>query len=167
LLKRLRSRSEVRAYETVRTVDGYETMTPTQACRFRELQLSRHGAKAQYSLEEAARLLHAEADDLLESAAAGRLQCFVAAKGLRGHWLTAGDGDTCLTAQPAMPEFLALCAEDCRQIAQHGGVNVYELEYPAGPVSDERSAPTLARFVLREPIWVDRKRIVLKHPLPK
>src|SRR5690606_22634396 len=106
-------------------------------------------------------------DDLLESAAAGRLRCFVTSEGLRGHWLMAGDGDSCLTVQPAMPELLALTADDCRQVAQYGGVNVYELEYPAEPGHDERPGPTLARFVLREPIWVDRKRIVLKHPLPK
>jgi hypothetical protein len=150
-------------------------MTPTQAVRFRELQSTRfegkrskRKTKPHYSLKEAARLLNSEVDDILLSAAAGRLQCFVMVEGLRGHWQPTGHGVPRLPANPAaMPKYLALSPADCRQLASHGSVNVYDLEYPAGSVPDGGTVSTPARFILREPVWVDRKRIVLKHPLPK
>ena len=170
LLKRLRNMGEIKSYERIQTFNGCETMTPTQACRFRELQSTgnRRKARSHYSLKEAARLLRSEVDEILLSAAAGRLQCFVVAAGLRGHWLTTGDGELRLPAEPAaMPRYLALTPADCRQIATYGSVNVYDLDYPAGSVPDGGAISTAARFILREPLWVERKRIVLKHPLPK
>jgi hypothetical protein len=88
--------------------------------------------------------------------------------GLRGHWLAAGYGELGLPTQPAaLPRYLALSPADCRQIATYGGVKVCELEYPAGSVPDDGAIQAAARFILREPMWVDRKRIVLTHPLPK
>jgi hypothetical protein len=66
-----------------------------------------------------------------------------------------------------MPSHLALTPADCRQIAAYGSVNVHDLEYPAGPVPDGDAVFATARFILREPMWVDRARVVLKHPLPK
>lgn len=93
LLKRLRITGEARPYERIPTVDGCKTMVPTQACRFRELQSTRARferksnklkAKAHYSLIDAARLLRSDVDEILVSAAAGRLQCFVISAGLRG-----------------------------------------------------------------------------------
>jgi hypothetical protein len=149
-------------------------MTPTQACRFRELQSTRfegrgnrRKAKSHYSLKEAARLLKSEVDEILLSAAVGRLQCFVMSAGLRGHWRTTGRGEPRLPAAPAaVPTYLALTPADCRQIATYGSVNVYDLEYPAGSVPDGGAVSTAARFILREPLWVDRARIVLTHPLP-
>jgi hypothetical protein len=162
---------EVKAYERIQTINGSETMTSTQACRFRELRNSkgnRRKVKSHYSLKEAARLLRSEIDEILLSAAAGRLQCFVRSEGLRGHWRTTGHGEPRLPAEPAaMPGYLALSPADCRQIAAYGSVNVYDLEYPAGSIPDGDAAPTAARFILREPMWVDRARIVLQHPLPK
>jgi hypothetical protein len=167
---------EVKSYERIRTGGGSETMTSTQACRFRELQNTRFESKGNrrkakshyYSLKEAARLLKSEVDEILMSAAVGRLQCFVTSEGLRGHWRTTGHGEPRLPAEPAaMPEYLALTPADCRQIAAYGSVNVYDLEYPAAPVPDGDAVSTAARFILREPLWVDRARIVLKHPLPK
>jgi hypothetical protein len=148
-------------------------MTLTQACRFRELQntrfegkVNKRKARSHYSLKEAARLLRSEVDEILLSAAAGRLQCFVTSAGLRGHWRTTGHGEPRLPAEPAaIPKYLALSPADCRQIAAYGSVN--DLEYPAGPVPDGGAISTTARFILREPMWVDRVRIVLKHPLPK
>jgi len=175
LLKRLRNMGEVKSYERIQTVKGCETMTPTQACRFRELQNTRferkgnkRKAKSHYSLKEAARLLRSEVDEILLSAAAGRLQCFVMSAGLRGHWRTTGHGEPRLPAEPAaIPKYLALSPADCRQIAAYGSVNVHDLEYPAGSVPDGGAVLTAARFILREPMWVDRAHIVLKHPLPK
>jgi hypothetical protein len=102
------------------------------------------------------------------SAADGKLQCFVKSEGVRGHWRTAGQGEPALPAEPAaVPKYLALSPADCRQIAAYGSVNVYDLEYPADPALDGDVVPTAARFILREPMWIDRARIVLKHPLPK
>jgi hypothetical protein len=66
-----------------------------------------------------------------------------------------------------MPRYLALTPADCRQIAAYGSVNVYDLEYPADSIPDGDTISTAARFILREPMWVDRARIVLKDPLPK
>jgi hypothetical protein len=175
LLKRLRNMGEVRTYERIQTGNGCETMTTTQACRFRELQKTpvegkagTRKAKPHYSLKEAARLLRTEADEILLSAANGRLQCFVKSAGLRGHWRTARPGEPRRPAVPAaMPKYLALSPADCRQIATLGSVNVYDLEYPAGPVPDDGVVPAAALFILREPVWVDRARLVLRHPLPK
>ena len=175
LLKRLRNMGELRSYERIQTVSGSETMTSTQACRFRELQNTRFESKgnrrkvkSHYSLKEAARLLRSEVDEILMSAAVGRLQCFVRSEGLRGHWRTTGHGEPRLPAEPAaMPRYLALSPADCREIAACGSANVYDLEYPAGSVPDGDAVSTAARFILREPMWVDRARIVLKHPLPK
>ena len=171
LLKRLRNKS----YERIQTPHGSETMTATQACRFRELQSTRFAdkrirgkAKAHYSLKEAARILKSEVDEILLAGAAGRLQCFVSAARLRGHWRITGQGAPRLPAEPAaMPKYLALTRADCRQIVANGSVNVYDLEYPAGPAPDDGPILTSARFILREPMWVDRARIVLLHPLPK
>ncbi len=168
LLKRLRNLGEVRSFERIQTVSGSETMTSTQACRFRELQDTRlenksntGKNKSHYSLKEAARLLRTDVDDILASAVAGRAQCFVRSDGLRGHWRTTIGGE------PRMPEYLALTPADCQQLAAYSSVNVYDLEYPAGPLSEGAAVTAPARFVLREPIWIDQKRIVLKHPLPK
>ncbi len=168
LLKRLRNLGEVKSYERIQTVSGSETMTSTQACRFRELQSpplekksGRQKAKSHYSLKEAAHLLRTEVDDILASAVAGRAQCLVKSEGLRGHWRTTGNGD------PRMPEYLALTRADCQQLAAYRSVNVYDLEYPASPISEGAAAPAAACFILREPIWIDQKRIVLQHPLPK
>lgn len=168
LLKRLRNLGDVKSYERIQTGSGSETMTSTQACRFRELQdtplekkRSWRKAKSHYSLKEAARLLRTEVDDILASAVAGRAQCFVRSEGLRGHWRTINGGE------PRMPEYLALTPADCQQLAAYSSVNVYDLEYPAGPVTEGAAIPIAARFILREPIWIDQKRIVLKHPLPK
>ena len=174
LLKRLRI-GEVRSYERVQTVSGSETMTRTQACRFRELQSARFGGKSKkrktkphYSLEEAAGLLKTEIDEILQSAASGRLQCFVLSAGLRGHWRITGQGEPSVPAEPgAIPKYLALTPADCQQIAAYRSVNVYDLEYPADSVPDDGPVSSAARFILREPLWVDRARIVLKHPLPK
>lgn len=171
LLKRLRNKS----YERIQTPNGSERMTVTQACRFRELQSTRFEgkrtrgkAKTHYSLKEAARILKSEVDEILLAGAAGRLQCFVSAARLRGHWRTTGQGAPRLPAEPAaMPRYLALTRADCRQIVANGSVNVYDLEYPAGPAPDDGTISTSARFILREPMWVDRARIVLQHPLPK
>ncbi len=168
LLKRLRSLGEVKSYERIQTVSGSETMTSTQACRFRELQGAplekksrRHKVKSHYTLKEAARILRTEVDDILASAVAGRAQCLVRSEGLRGHWRTTANGE------PRMPEYLALTPADCQQLAAYSSVNVYDLEYPTGQVSEDAAISTAARFVLREPIWIDQKRIVLQHPLPQ
>lgn len=175
LLKRLRNRGEAKSYVRIQTVDACETMTATQACRFRELQSSRFDktedrrkVKSHYSLKEAARLLRTEVDDILASASAGRLQCFVRSEGLRGHWRMTEDGEPRLPEHPAaMPKYLALTPADCQQLAAYGSVNVHDLDYPAGYAPGGNTASTAARFILREPIWVDRARIVLQHPLPK
>jgi hypothetical protein len=175
LLKRLRNIGEVKSYERIQTVSGCETMTRTQACRFRELQTTpfegkgkRRKTKPHYSLEEAARLLRTEVDEILLSAANGRLQCFVVSAGLRGHWQTTGQGESSLLAEPgSIPSYLALSPADCRQIATYRSVNVYDLEYPADSVPDGGPVSTAARFILREPMWVDLAHIVVKHPLPK
>ena len=168
LLKRLRNLGEVKSYERIQTISGSETMTSTQACRFRELQVAplekksrRHKVKSHYTLKEAARILRTEVDDILASAVAGRAQCLVRSEGLRGHWRTNVNGE------PRMPEYLALTPADCQQLAAYSSVNVHDLEYPAGPVSEDTVAPAAACFILREPIWIDQKRIVLQHPLPK
>lgn len=175
LLKRFRNLGEAKSYERIQTSTGCETLTHTQAYRFRELQStrsdgkgSRRNSKSHYSLKEAARLLKSTDEDILLSAAAGRLQCFVMSEGLWGHWLATGDGEPFVPTEPAaMPKYLALSPADCQQIATFGSVNVYDLEYPADPVPDGGAISTSARFILREPLWVDRKRIVLAHPLPK
>jgi hypothetical protein len=175
LLKRLRSMGEVKSYERIQTSNGCETMTVTQACRFRELQSSplarkgnRRKVKAHYSLKEAARHLRLEVDELLLSAAAGRLQCFVMSEALKGHWRATGHCEPHLPAEPAaVPEYLALSPADCQQIASYGSVNVHDLEYPVDSIPDGETVSTAARFILREPMWVDRARIVLKHPLPQ
>jgi hypothetical protein len=174
LLKRLRNMGELKSYERIDTVNGSETMTATQACRFRELESTRperrrkrSQVKPHYSLKEAARRLKTDVNDILQAAAGGRLQCFVMAKDLRGHWEPTGKGEPRLPAGPAaMPEYLALSPADCRQIAAYGSVNVHDLEYPAAPVTEGDVISAPARFVLREAMWVDKAQIVLQHPLP-
>jgi hypothetical protein len=168
LLKRLLNLGDVKSYERIQTVTGSETMTSTQACRFRELQgnplekkRGRHKVKSHYTLKEAARILRTEVDDILASAVARRAQCLVRSEGLRGHWRTTKG------SEPRMPEYLALTPADCQQLAAYSSVNVYDLEHPRDPLSDGAAISTAACFVLREPIWIDQKRIVLQHPLPK
>ena len=88
--------------------------------------------------------------------------------GLQGHWQTTGHSAPRLPAEPAaLPRYLALSPADCLQIAAYGSVNVYDLEYPAGSVPDGGAVSTPARFILREPMWIDWAGIILKHPLPK
>lgn len=171
LVRRFRNIAQPKAHERVLTrTSKLEVMTSTQAVRFRQLKGLRTGAgnrqaseqaKPHYPLPEAGRRLEVPVNRLLQAGAAGKLTCYVLTANLRGSWLDhrPSTGDT------ELPQYLALRPEDCRDIETWGSVNLHELLHPVEHDPDGRVAG-LARFVLREPLWVDPQRLVLKHPLP-
>lgn len=164
-VRRLRDLGRQKNLHDVRITGRYETMTSTQACRYRELkklrseQPKRRGAaqppdKPRYTLAEASVRLSVSVERLLERAAEGRLRCYVDAAALNGRWRPqAPAGNAPESAWLAVPEGA------CRDIAWYGSANVAVLEYrPDG-------APK-AELELGEALWVDPARLVLKHPLP-
>lgn len=176
-VKRFRTLGEHKTHERVLTHDKYEILTSTQACRFRQLQGSRIGrketgrnapaVKPHYPLPEASVQLGTTVGEMLLSAAANDIQCFVLAAGLRGRWRIAGQDDSAPSTAIELPQYLALTAADCRDIESNGSVNVSELQYPSVSGSAEGRPTEQLRFRLLEPLWVDPQRIVLRHPLPE
>lgn len=170
MMKRFRSIAQPKAHERVLTrTSRLEVMTSTQAVRFRHLKGMRTGAarapdveqaKPHYALPEASRKLGVPVQQLLQSAAAGHLTCYVISAGVRGNW----DVDASRAEGAQLPQYLAVNADDCRAIETWGSVNVHEL-LDAGQRGDE--AAGRPRFLLREPLWVDPERLVLMHPLPE
>jgi len=172
-MRRIRTIGKQKSHERVLAYDKVEVMTSTQACRFKELQqpgFARNEKKARtledqpaYTLAEASSRLSVDANTLLIAAAKGRIRCYVKAAGLRGQWQTATQDDKARTSVAQVspkPEFLALAAADCRQIASFGSTNITALHH---------SSPDAAAavFALQDPQWVDANRLVLQHPLPR
>lgn len=170
LMKRFRSIAQPKTHERVLTrTSKLEVMTSTQAVRFRHLKGMRTGVtkkqnveqtKPHYALPEASRKLGVPVKRILQSAAAGKLTCYVLSSGVHGNWHV----DAPRTEGAKLPQYLAVKADDCRAIETWGSVNVHEL-LNAGQRGDE--AAERPRFLLREPLWVDPERLVLLHPLPE
>ena len=173
-MRRIRTIGKQKSHERVLAYDKVEVMTATQACRFKELKqpdVANGGKKKAavlkdqpaYTLTEASVRLSVNANTLLAAAAKGGIRCYLKAAGLRGQWKAAMQDGTARTSVARLspkPEFLALAAEDCRQIASFGSTNVTALHH---------SAPEAAAavFTLQEPQWVDADRLLLQHPLPR
>jgi hypothetical protein len=174
-MKRFRTLGEHKPHERVLTHSKYEILTSTQACRFKQLQrfriggkeTSRYAVKPHYPLPEACVQLGTTVREMLLSAVVNDLKCFVLAAELRGRWHVAGQENAGASATVVeVPKYLALTAADCRDIELNGSVNVTELEYPSGSRPAGGSPTEQLRFRLLQPLWVDPKRIVLRHPLP-
>ena len=159
--KRLRM-AEQKPRVQVQTTNRLETMTVTQEWRFRQLQRFRReehkelSNRAWYTLAEASARLAATRDELLRTAAAGGLACYVSSDGLRGRWGARDDGDS--RAGRADVSHLRLPQETCREIVAYGSANVTALRHPT--INNKG-----ALFLLEEPLWVAPERILLKHPL--
>lgn len=166
LMKRFRSIAQPKTHERVLTrTSRLEVLTSTQAVRFRHLKGLRTGAtpkqdveqaKPHYALPEASRKLGVAVKRILQSAAAGKLTCYVLSSGVHGNWHDASRAEGA-----KVPQYLAVKADDCRAIETWGSVNVHELLDARGDQAAER------RFLLSEPLWVDAERLVLMHPLPE
>ncbi|HZD52872.1 MAG TPA: hypothetical protein VE175_07475, partial [Woeseiaceae bacterium] len=91
--------------------------------------------------------------------AEGNIACYVASNGLRGRWGAQGDAGAGARAGRADVSHLRLTRAACREAAALGGVNVTALRHPTVNGGS-------AQFLLEEPLWVARERILLKHPLP-
>lgn len=171
LVKRIRTLGEHKGQERVLTENKYETLTSTQACRFKQLQRIRvdereaaeaaEPAREWFDLDEASVRLATSTERLLEAAAAGNIVCYVTADGLRGRWQQPGTGGPA-GDPPAMVEIthLRLPKNVCHEMMAYGSVNVSMLEHETG--DGDR-----IYFELQEPLWTDPDRILLKHPLPE
>ncbi len=168
-MRRIRTIGKQKSHERVLAYDKVEVMTSTQACRFKELKRSdvaRNEKEATvlkdqpaYTLAEASARMSVDEDALLTAAAKGSIRCYLKAGSLRGQWQD-GRAGTSVAHASTKPEFLALAAEDCRQIASFGSTNVTALHHS----SPDGAAKV---FALLEPQWVNADRLLLQHPLPR
>jgi hypothetical protein len=164
MMQRIRHIGKQKGEERVLVSGKYETLTSTQAYRFQELRDVEHELRAPedalpkdkpwYALAEASTRLSLPSGELLAMAAAGTLRIYVDANGLRGRWR----GERPHGDAPALA-YLAVPADNCRDIAAYGSANVAVLEHG---LDDGRQA----EFELQTTLWVDPARLILKHPLP-
>lgn len=170
--------------------EKYEDMTRTQAYRFEELtqstrpdpQLDASTAprKTRYALAEVSDRLNVSEEHLLQQAASGSVNLYVNAGGLKGRWRRgASDGGSIVSSvQTLISGYVALTSRSCSEMANYGSINVSVLEFrcPSDPSAVDLDRETMATlsawgdcdkyFCLREPLWVDRNKIVLLAPLP-
>ena len=174
----------------VRVGEKYEEMTGTQAYRFDELTQSRPPGpqpdastapgKTRYALAEASDRLNVSKEQLLQMAASGSVNLYVNAGGLKGRWRRGAtdDGSIVTSVQTLTSGYLALTSRSCSEIANYGSINVSVLEFRSpsdlSAVNlDHETKATLSAwgdcdkyFCLREPLRIDRNKIVLLAPLP-
>lgn len=177
-VKRFRSARQAAPRQQILANGKAEILTATQACRFQQLQNLHLGrkphtgrterARPHYPIADASRQLGVSVERILLAAAAGDLQCYLTAPGLRGRWRIGASNAEELRAEAVeMPPYLALTPSDCRDIEAYGSANVTELDYPAGRDRSVSEFGEHTRYCLLEPLWVDPERIVLRHPLPE
>ncbi len=166
-----------------------EELTVTQSYRFNQLSkrweeepapVENPFEQSRYTLAEAAfRMLQSETR-ILEKAASGSLVVYINASGLQGCWQReTSAGDAARTSpQTLISGYLALTAESCRALLQGPGTTLAVLEYrrPPDPAAADFDASQAAAldawgtgrklFCLTEPLYVDRKNVVLMAPLP-
>lgn len=174
----------------VRVGEKCVDMTTTQAYRLDELTENRRlctepdataaPGKTRYALAEASDHLNISEENLLQNAACGSISLYVNAAGLRGRWLRrmTDGGSKVSSVQTLLSGYLALSSRSCSDLTNHKSVNVSVLEFhcPADPSAvglDRESMATLSAwgdcdkfFCLREPLSVDRTKIVLLASLP-
>ncbi len=174
----------------VRVGKKFEDMTGTQADRFDELKLPKHAdwqpdastapRKTRYALAEASDRLNVSEKHLLQEAVSGSINLYVDVGGLKGRWRRGANdsGSIVSSVQTLTSGYLALTSRSCSEMANFGSVNVLVLEFhcPSDPSAVDMDRETMAvlsawgdcekYFCLREPLWVDRNRIVLLAPLP-
>lgn len=174
----------------VRVGKKYEEMTGTQAHRFGELTQPKRAdsqpdastapRKTRYALAEASDRLNVSEERLLQEAASGSVKLYVDAGGLKGRWRRGANdsGSMVSSVQTLTSGYLALTSRSCSDMANFGSINVSVLEFrcPSDPSAVDLGRETMAAlsawgdcekyFCLREPLWVDRNRIVLLAPLP-
>lgn len=167
-MKRFKYAGLKKPRERVHTDAGIETLTYTQAYRYKQLkrmhavdQPKRRRARNHpqfMSLAEVEEITGAEREELLVMAADSHLKLFVDVAGLRGQWQWADHVDSDILAS-SKPVYLALPPASCRDIAAYGSANVSRLE-KKGNNGDR------AVFNLWDPLWVGPEKIVLLGPLP-
>jgi len=174
----------------VRVGKKFEKMTGTQAHRFEELTQPKRAdsqpdastapRKTRYALAEASDRLNVSEERLLQEAASGSVKLYVDAGGLKGRWRRGANdsGSMVSSVQTLTSGYLALTSRSCSDMANFGSINVSVLEFrcPSDPSAVDLDRETMAAlsawgdcekyFCLREPLWVDRNRIVLLAPLP-
>lgn len=174
----------------VRVGKKYEDMTGTQAYRFDELKqperadsqpdASTAPRKTRYALAEASDRLNVSEKHLLQEAASGSINLYVDVGGLKGRWRRGANdsGSIVSSVQTLTSGYLALTSRSCNEMANFGSVNVLVLEFhcPPDPSAVDLDGETMAAlsawgdcekyFCLREPLLVDRNKIVLLAPLP-
>ena len=166
-----------------------EELTVTQSYRFDQLSERRKAEpepvenpfeQSRYTLAEASfRMLQSETQ-ILEKAASGALTVYVNAAGLQGYWRREVSASEVSQTPPQtfISGYLALTAESCRALLDSAGTTLAVLEYrrPPEPAAANIEAVQAAaletwgsgrkRFCLTEPLYVDRKNVVLMAPLP-
>lgn len=174
----------------VRVGKKYEDMTGTQAQRFEELtppkradsqpDASTAPRKTRYALAEASDRLNVSEKHLLQEAASGSVKLYVDAGGLKGRWRRGANdsGSIVSSVQTLTSGYLALTSRSCSEMENFGSINVLVLEFhcPSDPSAVDLDRETMAallawgdcekNFCLREPLWIDRNKIVLLAPLP-
>jgi len=100
--------------------------------------------------------------------------------GAKGRWRRGANdsGSIVPSVQTLTSGYLALNSQSCNEMANFGSVNVLVLEFhrPSDPSAVDLDRETMAAlsawgdcekyFCLREPLLVDRNKIVLLAPLP-
>ena len=163
-------------------------MTETQSYRFSELKEQRDAGspaaidnpleESRYRLEDASFRLLISEDQLLQKAAAGSVRLYTNAEGLTGRWQRGGDaGAEQSSFRTLKSGFLALTTKSCGELMNKGVTSVsvlcfYDMADPAATNIDDDTLATLnawgrgrKQFCLREPILVDRDKVVLLGPL--
>lgn len=159
-IARLRGKVLPRPRQSVLTFDRYEMMTATQALRFEELQSTSVNEKLNaaqqpswYSLADACELLATDETTLLEAAADRRVTCFVYSRS------GAANLQMPATLAADVPEFLALPAGNCRELANNGISDVHA-------VAMTDASGQVHRVTLKQPKRVNLQIVYIQHPLP-
>ncbi len=174
----------------VRVGENYEEMTGTQAYRFEELtqpkgpdsqpDASISPRKTRYALAEASDRLKVSEKHLIQRAESRSVNLYVDVGGLKGQWRRGGNDSSPMVSslQTLTSGYLALSSRSCSELAKFGSISVSVLEFhcPPDPSAVDLDRETLAAlsawgdrdlyFCLREPLWIDRNKVVLLAPLP-
>ncbi len=174
----------------VRVGEKYEEMTGTQAYRFEELtqpkgpgsqpKASNSLRKKRYVLAEASDRLNVSEKHLMQKAVSRSVNLYVNVGGVKGQWRRgANDSGPMLSSlQTLTSGYLALSSRSCSELAKFGNISVSVLEFhrPSDPSAVDLDRETMAAlsawgdrdlyFCLREPLWIDRNKVVLLAPLP-
>lgn len=174
----------------VRVGEKYEEMTGTQAYRFGELtqpkgpdsqpDASVSPRKTRYALADACDRLNVSEKHLMQKAVSRSVSLYVDAGGLKGQWRHCANdsGPFVSSLQTLTSGYLALSSQSCSELANFGSIDVSVLEFhcPSDPSAVDLDRETMAAlsdwgncdmyFCLREPLWIDRNKVVLLAPLP-